>query len=273
MPERTLLLLFDRLPAWMPGCYGGVPTPAFDSLAARGTVHDFAFVTTPPAVGETAFEVRRHPGVPADLAAADLREPGRLNESVEEADWSELLELWSEDGFEFDAADLQPADLPDLLAETPELLSDDLRYESDEAARVAAAVERLALLDADDWLGDQLDADCAVAVTALTGGTPLPRPDETLLDTARHVPLIVSAGRPSRCGDLIDASRFLADGVLEPSAELRWCDAAGEALRTPTHLNLRETTGDGVFVRRFAKPDDRFCQLNIARPGETELNG
>ena len=50
-------------------------------------------------------------------------------------------------------------------------------------------------------------------------------------------------------------------------------DAAGEAFRTPTHLNLRETTGDGVFVRRFAKPDDRFCQLNIARPGETELNG
>ena len=266
-----VLLLFDRLPVWMPGCYGGTATPGIDGLAAVGRVEDAAFVTDRDAAPARHFDVRRHPGVPEDLTASPPPDCGRLNDDVTAADWEELLELWAEDGFDVEVDGLSPADLPDLLGATPDLLSDDLRYESDAAARAAAAIERLHLADADRWVAAQthkVPPGEPVALTAAAGGTPLPRPEETLLDIARQVPLIVGGGPAGRVGRLTDASAFLRTGRVEAVESLSWSDHTGEAVRTPGELLLQESTPDGPFVRRFTKPDDRFCQLNVARPGE-----
>ena len=263
MAARTLLL-FDRLPTWRLGLYGGPATPAFDAAAADGRVYDFAF-DCGRSIEAADFEaVRTHPGCPADLSPVALSDPGRLNVETPSAVWDGLLAAWDEDGVEV-GEDVQPADVPDLLRDDPDLLPDDLRWEVDEAAEFASLLERLAVAEADAWLADRLAeiAGRPFVVAARRGGGPLPRPDETLLDVERHAPLILGtagvADRGPREGGLVDVADA-ADPRPQPS--LRWADASGHAVTEPDLLAVFETDADRP--RLFLKPDDRFCQLDVA---------
>lgn len=258
---QPVLLLFERLPTWRLGLYGGPQTPAFDGAAARGRIFDAAFASGASPDVDGAVDVRRHPGCTADLSQLRPSDPGRLNVLTPPEVWDELLTAWQDDGFEV-GEDVQAADVPDLLSEDPSILSDDLRWDVDAAATFAGLLETLAVEDAGRWLEEQLRqlASANVVITAAAGGSPLPRSGETLLDVDRHVPLIHvdgSAGR--REGRLVDASRPLEP---TPRPTLTWRDDTGHAIRRP---DLLATFGTGAERPRiFLKPDDRFCQLDVA---------
>lgn len=279
------LILAERFPTWLIGCYGGFrtigsATPTLDRLALSGVVFDFVYETRSTGAPNRPKPLSRMiPGVrPARLVLSELAVEAALK--IGEEAWTEIIQFWIDDGFDFDLS-TGPGDIfslqdTDLLAE---LFDDDIVLSCDPAAKLLNTVELLDARRVDAELAEHLQgmADEPIAVAALAGGVPAGVLSDPLLDVWRHVPVVVA-------GPQVPQSRqcglFAIDALLEPIASdeaialdtmldcavdhLILQAPSGIAVRCDDGLLTREVRDREPYERFFVKPGDRWNQLNVA---------
>lgn len=255
------LVLFDALPAWLLGCYGGSgETPALDALAAQSEMFDWAFATGD--FSEADFDdwtILEAEGVSESLTRP-LDDLGweDLFDQLEEPLVSEVAAACVRVGRERPEswAGSPPHELLDALPSLAE--ADRCQFE------LAVLLTRTFQLDC---LVEQVVAEvgpCRVAARRGLLPPGLAIADPTHLDTAHQVPLIVPASSPRRRSELVSVSEQLRD---EPSAsELIFTTPNGASLRDREGLYVRSYDAAGEQTEQFfEKPHDRFNVRDVAR--------
>lgn len=171
--SRSIVIVFDCLPAHWLGCYGNfdVQTPAFDWLAAQSIVFD-RHVANSPHASDAAVSLLagRHPTLTSSIAIPSPIRPDQISEKLAEAS-SKIVWLW------MDTTIARPIDTDTDTDDGDDVESYiDLIEEFDEIL-----VESLEKIEEAGWL------DALLVVTAVRGVDP----DQFMWDEGR------SSDRPS----------------------------------------------------------------------------
>lgn len=274
-----LALVFDSLSPRLLGCYGGpYRTPAFDRLAAAGTVFDNCFVDgelgKPLPIDDDA-QVVRLPGI-ADRFDPDTIDEDELFERIDPEVWNTLRQAVAsnldDDGDNGDplsalaAMMAEGGDWSRGLDDTDAWLELELTLAS---LQVDAVDRQLALL----W--DDVPPESYAITLVATAGWALADERDALLDVVRHVPAIrTQPGRAAARTAALCTPQAILDGEESPQPQLLFCATDGVAVRDAVGLMSRRidvATGERT-ERLFRKPDDRFNDLDIWReqPGLAE---
>lgn len=297
------VFVFNRFPTRLVGAYGGLhehrsATPEIDRIAAEGTVFDHVYVTSAECDVAKTWEplsgihasIRFLPGVAAPLLETQSAQESdasrsKIDQWLSAESWSKLVQFWRDDGFEISDT-LTPQSVFDVDHDLfEELFDEEILFACDDAVEFLNAVERAAAFASDRELQQVLETEDVgdFLITSQRGGAPAGMISEPLLDSWRHVPLIFCSQctTPGRFANIVALESVIdvicgqqaegqetgsAIGAVTACASDHAIFSVGDdvAVRTADGLLTREVRDDTIRERFFAKPDDRWNQLDLA---------